>query len=180
VVGLMIEASNQPGSTSQGIAIPVTRIAPILSGVVASPIARTAIPVLASFSKGPIGKGPIVVDSFQRVAVTGCVFLGKRSASVTKRAPDMPFGLAVLQTLMNNEKRRELIGKALPADVAVNLRTDCPTISDGSAYYAAAKAQLSPGDDVTPSEILALSYLDDVFFWARGTARSHVNGPNIK
>jgi hypothetical protein len=81
---------------------------------------------------------------------------------------------------MNNEKRRELIGKALPADVAVNLRTDCPTISDGSAYYAAAKAQLSPGDDVTPSEILALSYLDDVFFWARGTARSHVNGPNIK
>ena len=184
VVGLMIEATNEPGSTTQGIAIPVTRFASILNGAIASPVARTTIPVLAEF-KGitlppPKGTGTHTVDAVDVVAVSGCVFLGKRSASATKRAPDMPFGLSTLHTLMDTGKRNSLIGKGLATEVAVNLRSDCPVVQAGSAYYAAAKAQLRPGDKFTPAEILALNYLDDVFFWARGLAQSSSGNSNFQ
>ena len=43
----------------------------------------------------------------------GCVFLGKRSASATRRASDMPFGLTVLQRLLNSSTRNSLVGTAL-------------------------------------------------------------------
>jgi hypothetical protein len=51
---------------------------------------------------------------------------------------------------------------------------------EGSAYYAAPRAQLTPGDEITPREILALNYLDDVFFWARGLARARTGNSNVK
>jgi hypothetical protein len=52
----------------------------------------------------------------------------------------------------------------------VNLRSKCPSIVNGIAYYGAVTARLSPRDMVIPSEILALNYLDDVFYWADGVA----------
>ena len=92
----------------------------------------------------------------------------------------MPFGVSVLKTLLVDSTRNSLVGKALAAETAVNLRSDCPTVVDGSAYYAAPRAQLTPGDEITPREILALNYLDDVFFWARGLARPRAGNPNVK
>jgi hypothetical protein len=175
VVGLMIEASNQPGSTTQGTAIPVTLFSSILTGAIASPVRRTPVPLLAK-----VDKGHIIVDASDVVAMSGCVFLGKRSASVTRRAPDMPFGLSILQTLLNSGTRESIVGKSLAAETAVNLRSDCPTIVDGSAYYAAPRAQMTPGDEFTPREILALRYLDDVFFWARGLAQARTGSSNVK
>jgi hypothetical protein len=175
LVGLMIEASNQPGGTTQGIAIPVTRFSSILTSVIASPVRRTPIPVLANADKGRAR-----VDGTGVITQFGCVFLGKRSASVTRLAPDMPYGQTVLQSLLNSSTRDSLVGRALAAETTVTLRSDCPTIVEGSAYYAAPRAQLTPGDEITPREILALNYLDDVFFWARGFARARTGNSNIK
>lgn len=82
----------------------------------------------------------------------------------------MPFGLSVLKILLGSEGRVALVGKSLEVQTGVNLRSDCPTVIQGSAYYAPAKTQLIPTDTVTPKEILALNYLDDVFYWARGNS----------
>ncbi len=178
VVGLIIEASNQPGSTSQGIAIPVTKFYSILSGAIASPIKKAPIPMLANAVDK--GKGGVLVDAIDTPTKPGCVFLGKRSASVTRRAPDMPFGEDILKTLLNSDSRQGLLGKALVPVVSVHLRADCPKVVEGSAYYAAVRARMVPGDEITPNEILALSYLDDVFYWAKGLARPRVTNQNIK
>lgn len=171
VIGLMIEAINQPGSATQGIAIPVTQFASILGG----PTARKAIPSMAELG-GPRPTST-TVDAIE-IAVSGCVFLGKRSARVTKKTPDMPFGLSTLQILLDADKRASLIGTTLSPDIGVNLRSDCPVVESGSAYYSPARVQLKPGDRVTLSEILPLNYLDDVFFWARVTARGSDSGSN--
>ncbi|QAU43656.1 hypothetical protein XH83_36660 (plasmid) [Bradyrhizobium sp. CCBAU 53351] len=117
------------------------------------------------------------VDAIE-IAVSGCVFLGKRSARLAKNTPDMPFGLSTLQILLDADKRGFLMGTRLSPDIAVNLRSDCPVVESGSAYYSPARVQLKPGDRVTLSEILPLNYLDDVFFWARVTARGSNSGSN--
>jgi hypothetical protein len=176
VVGLMIEATNEPGGTTKGVAIPVTRFASILSGPAAVPIARKAIPSMAELG-GAKPTSSAAVDAIE-IAVSGCVFLGKRSARITKRTPDMPFGLATLQTLLDADKRGSLVGTTLSPEIGVNLRSDCPVVESGSAYYSPARVQLKPGDRVTPAEILALNYLDDVFFWARVTALGGGSGSN--
>lgn len=77
VVGLMIEATTQPGGQTQGIALTAARISAALSR---PPVRRTPLPTLASFSEGKI-----IVDASAVVTQFGCVFLGKRSASVTQR-----------------------------------------------------------------------------------------------
>jgi hypothetical protein len=82
----------------------------------------------------------------------------------------MPLGGRVLNTLQTNTGRRALNGVKLSIQSPVSLRSECPTIIDGSAYYAAVVAQLVPGDTFTPIDTLALRYLDDVFYWAMGTA----------
>jgi hypothetical protein len=183
VVGLLIEASNQPGGTSQGIAIPVTKFYSVLSGAIASPIKRAPITILAdAINRDAVnkGKGGVLVDAISTPGKPGCIFLGKRSAGATRRAPDMPFGADILQTLRNPDGRQTLLGKALAALVPVNLRADCPRVVEGSAYYAAIRAQMVPGDEITPNEILALNYLDDVFYWARGLARPHATNRDTK
>jgi hypothetical protein len=166
VVGLMIEAVTQPGSATQGIALPVTSFAAALSNAVAFPVKKLGIPRLTEFAvarSAPNGGG----FTF-RAERAGCVFLGKRSASVTRRPPDMPFGAGLLDTLRSIDGRAGLKGRELRVEVPVNIRSDCPTVVNGSAYYAPTITQLNPGDTFFPSEIQALNYLDDVFYWGRG------------
>lgn len=69
VMGLMVEASTQPGGTTQGIALPIARFTSILSTEFASPVTQTAIPVLADAGHE---KDPSAV-----VTQSGCVFLGR-------------------------------------------------------------------------------------------------------
>lgn len=161
VVGLMIEASMQPGGTTQGTALPVTRFAAALAGPIA--LSKTLIPAL-----GEIVHNKIIVDATAVLAEAGCVFLGKRSARVTHKPEDMPFGPALLESLGSDEGRRSLIGKSLLVQTTVNLRRDCPAIMEGSAYYTAVRGKLAPKDTVVPNEILPLNYLDDTYYWARG------------
>jgi Trypsin-like peptidase domain len=91
VVGLMIEASSQPGNNTEGIALPLTIISSFLSSTSASSVVKAQIPELAEI------KG--TKDVLSRAVQFGCVFLGKRSASATRRPVDMPFGLEVLLSL---------------------------------------------------------------------------------
>lgn len=166
VVGLLIQASNQPGGGTRGVALSLAHVSQDVSNVVALPVRKSVVPVLGK------DDGSLLTDALS-VSLEGCVFLGKRSAArATQNPADMPFGLVVLNQLSNEAQRKALIGKELTVRTPVNLRTDCPTVTDGSAYYAPPRARLNAGYGVVAREILALRYLDDTFYWARGVGFS--------
>jgi len=170
VVGLMTDAAAQPGGTTIGTVLPVTAFADLLGNAVA--IKKTVPRALAQ-----VAHNQIIVDAIAIASEAGCVFLGKRSARVTHKPEDMPFGAGMIETLNSDDGRKSLIAKRLPVETTVNLRRDCPTIIEGSAYYAAVAARLAPGDTMLPDEILALRYLDDTFYWARGHGLATASAP---
>jgi hypothetical protein len=173
LVAMLVEAASLPNSTTQGLAIPISKMMPFLSEATASPITKTPVPILANipiyhhhyWSRRPTNSETAILPTRE-----GCVFLGKRSARLGSSLSDMPFGLTLIATLRNSETRRRLVGQSLQASANVNLRSKCPTVKDGIAYYGAVTAHLSPRDTVVPSEVQALDYLDDVFYWAEGRA----------
>jgi hypothetical protein len=172
LVGMLIEATSLPSSGTQGLALPVAELMPSLSQAIASPIGKTPVLALADLAKqsewgwmpGPQSK------SAQLPEKEGCVFLGKRSASASAALSDMPFGASLIGSLRNNEARDRLVGQRLQVRTEVNLRSRCPTVMDGIAYYGAVTAHLEPLDTVIPTKIAALNYLDDVFYWAEASA----------
>ena len=167
VVALMTEASLQPGGTTVGFALPSTSFAAVLSGAIASPITRTPIPDLGRSLRWA---RPLYAYSGISYGIVGCVFMGKRSAANTNRTSDMPFGAGVLETLSSDKDRESLRGRRLSVQSPVILRSECPTVDRGSAYYAPANFRLSRPATFLPSKIFALTYADDVFYWAKGRA----------
>jgi hypothetical protein len=155
IVGMLIDRSTGPDGKTHGLALP-------LPGT--WPQARL---VLAKFKAQPVLKRPAISRealNFDELDGT-CTFLGKRSARVTRNPFDMPFGSEILADVINPERRSQLMRRELPVMTPVNLRSRCPVLIDGAAFYGKIITRLERGDRVVPKEILALEYLDDVFYW---------------
>jgi len=123
--------------------------------------------VLATFRAQPVTKLVLptrIQLNFDELA-GNCAFLGKRSALVTHKPEDMPFGDDVLRAANKPETRESLIGKELAVVTPVNIRSRCPTVIDGSAYYGKVITRMEKNDKIRPQEIFALNYLDDIFYW---------------
>src|SRR5207249_3139356 len=113
----------------------------------------------------PKGKdlGPVYLPS-----KTLCVFLGKSStlAQADVRASDAPFGREVLQTILRNPnallRRRLSITREAGA---VNIRSRCPDVQDGKAYYGSIVSLLDSAWSIKLRNVLPLRYHDDNFFW---------------
>lgn len=175
LVAMLVEASSLPDSTTQGLAIPVSKMMPFLSQVTAAPVTKTAVLALADATVYHHWHyhhhwRPSNPDFEGLPTSEGCVFLGKRSAHPGGSPSDMPFGPSLIDVLRNSETRARLVRRRLAVRAQVNLRSKCPTVVNGLAYYGAVTAYLAPRDTVIPSEILALNYSDDVFYWADGLA----------
>jgi hypothetical protein len=74
--------------------------------------------------------------------------------------------MEVLQQARNSDFRPKLVGQQLRVVTSVNLRSRCPVLIDGAAYYGKIVTALNPGDRIVPKSVSALEYLDDVFYWA--------------
>jgi hypothetical protein len=123
--------------------------------------------VLATFKANPVAK--LVLPSrvqlnFDELAGS-CTFLGTCSALGTHKPEDMPFGDDVLRTVNKPDTRETLIGKALSVVTPMNIRSRCPMVIDGSAYYGKVITCMEKNDTIRPRQIFALNYLDDVFYW---------------
>ena len=172
LVGMLIEATSLPSSGTQGLALPVAKLMPALSEAMASPVGKTPVLALADIPDRP--EWGWMPGSQQKSAQlperAGCIFLGKRSASIPGRPSDMPFGASLIGSLRDKQTRDGLVGEHLQVRTELNLRSRCPTVVDDIVYYGAVTAHLQPLDTVIPTKISALNYLDDVFYWAEASA----------
>jgi hypothetical protein len=105
------------------------------------------------------------------------VFLGKASAlaSATLNYPDAPFGRTLLQqtkamAAANPAKASftlfETPLRITPQTGAINIRSRCPEIRGGKAFYGSIVAQLTAQSQIRIGSIQPLRYLDDTFYWA--------------
>jgi hypothetical protein len=154
IVGMLIDRSVQPDGATRGLAIPLpgtTDLRGLLAQFTTQPVMKAANLARAQLDFRDLGGN--------------CTFLGKRSALVTRNGPDMPFGIELLRRVNNSETRQQLVGEPLRVVTSVNLRSRCPIVIEGAAYYGRIVTVLNPSDSVVPRSIFALNYLDDIFYW---------------
>jgi hypothetical protein len=154
IVGMLVDRSVQPGGEVRGLAIPLpgtSDLSKLVAQIQSEPVLKQA-----TISRAEIDFGGLAGT---------CTFLGKRSALETRKPEDMPFGLDVLRRAINADNRPKLVGDFLRVVTGVNLRSRCPVLIEGAAYYGKIVAALNPSDTVVPRIIYALGYLDDVFYW---------------
>lgn len=154
IVGMLVDRSVLPGGDMRGLAIPLpgtSDLSKLVAQIQSEPVMKQA-----TVSRAEIDFADLAGN---------CTFLGKRSALVTRKPEDMPFGLDVLRRAINADTRPKLVGDLLRAVTGVYLRSRCPVVIEGAAYYGKIVTALNPSDTVVPRIIYALSYLDDVFYW---------------
>jgi hypothetical protein len=99
-------------------------------------------------------------------AATDCTFLGKRSALNTTDLNNMPFGQPILSQLRTEQGRNDLRGKRLQViSSGLHVRSKCPDVVDGRAYYGSTVSALTQNDHVVFREIREYRYQQDVFYW---------------
>jgi Trypsin-like peptidase domain len=154
------------GSISNiALALPIAKLTDWIKGKSTEPVSEAARPNLEKLVSEASGL---------------CIFLGKRSALARPQLnyTDAPFGREVLQNVQKQASTMpasasfELFQEPLriaPQAEAINVRSRCPEIEDGKAYYGSVVSQLTTRSQIKVGSILPLHYLDDVFYWARVT-----------
>jgi S1-C subfamily serine protease len=104
-------------------------------------------------------------------APTECIFLGKASAD-TNNVNDAPFGLDLVTTLksLNTDKTDvQAITKKmhLTAITDTNVRSNCPVVRGGSAYYGSITHVLKTGQAVDVNYLQAIPLHNDTLFWGQ-------------
>jgi hypothetical protein len=164
VVAIVVMREVTGGVSKKALALPIQKLTEWVKGNQGVPVAEAARPDLAKL----VGQ------------TTGlCIFLGKRSALARTqlRYPDAPFGRDILSQVQlrasgGTEASFTLFDKPLRIATqaeAINVRSRCPEIEDGKAYYGSVVSQLTAKNQIKVGAIQAMRYLGDVFYWARVT-----------
>jgi hypothetical protein len=102
--------------------------------------------------------------------IANAIFLGKKSSRNCSFGPisnNYPFGCDVAKVLAaSGGNYIGLLGKPLQAYLTVNLRKQLPTVvSDRNIVYPCTVGTVDPGQVITLKGIVAIAYLQDVFYW---------------
>ncbi|WP_315825590.1 MULTISPECIES: serine protease [unclassified Bradyrhizobium] len=164
VVAIVVMREVTGGISNKALALPIQKFIEWIRGDQGGPVTEAARADLATLVGQTAGL---------------CIFLGKRSALARKqlRYPDAPFGREILSQVQQRasgqaEPNFTIFDQPLriaPQAEAINVRSRCPEIEDGKAYYGSVVSQLTPKTKIKVGAIQAMRYLDDVFYWARVT-----------
>jgi hypothetical protein len=164
VVAIVLMREVAGANSKVALALPVGEIADWIDGVRTNPVSEPQ-PQQIQAVKDATGL---------------CVFLGKASAlaKATLNYPDAPFGRALLQqtrdkALANSATASFTLNDTLlriaPQTGAINLRSRCPDIRDGKAFYGSPVTQLTAQSQIRIGSIQPMRYLNDTFYWATVT-----------
>lgn len=159
VVAIVVMREESGGNSSTALALPVRQAWDWIEGVKRQPVREPRPQQLNALVTPPIS--PSALRNL-------CVFLGKSSALARDviRPPDAPFGRELLQAVVRNPN--SAIGRSLsvtPEAGAINIRSRCPDIQEGKAYYGSIVSVLDRTAAINLRQVLPLRYLDDDFFW---------------
>lgn len=123
---------------------------------------------LESYFQSPVDKFPLPKhDDIAFPALSNkCVLLGKKSSVSALKKEDIPFGFEALREAIAVDQRSALLQHPLTVETKLQVRSRCPSLIEGSAYYGRIEAELLPGDNIVLKEIYELNYADDTFYWA--------------
>jgi hypothetical protein len=160
VVAIVVMREEVGSNSSSALALPVSQARDWIEGVKNDPVREPPPQQLEAMLR------PAVPFNLSNASL--CVFLGKSSALARAdiRPPDAPFGRQLLQTILRNPNAA--LGRSLnitPEAGAINVRSRCPDVQEGKAYYGSVVSVLNPTATISLRQILPLRYLDDDFFW---------------
>lgn len=160
VVAIVVQREVTGANSNVAFALPIAQVADWVSGVQSTPVAEPGLQRLKD-----------VTD-----ASGLCVFLGKKSALARGELhyEDAPFGREFLQQVLNRaivnplETAFTLTDQPLriaPQTGAVNIRSRCPEVRNGRAFYGSPVAEVTSRTQILIGAIRPLHYLNDTFFW---------------
>jgi Trypsin-like peptidase domain len=162
VVAIVLLREITGSNSNIALALPVGKIADWINGVRTNPVSEPQ---------------PQQVQEVKDASGL-CVFLGKASALArdTLNYPDAPFGRALLQRAharaspgASNFILADTLLRIAPETKAINVRSRCPEIRGGKAFYGSVVAQLDPQSQIRIGSVQPMRYLDDTFYWATVT-----------
>jgi PQQ-dependent dehydrogenase (methanol/ethanol family) len=150
VAGMLVERALSIDSppVTIGFALPAQRLMQALGDVTPVPHLKTQLRAR---------------DSLDFARLGGCVLLGKRSATNSKEAP---VEAEIFSALQNSAGRSSVARRPVKLISRVDLRSRCPLVIDGVAYYGRVITELLPGDSILIKEVRDISYAEDTYYWA--------------
>jgi Trypsin-like peptidase domain len=167
VVAIVVMREISGSDSRIALALPLTKVANWINGIRSNPVVEP----------------PRQQIQAVREAAGLCVFLGKASAlnAATLNYPDAPFGRALLQQVRNAAIANPMLASLFLNELsevplriaaqtgAINIRSRCPEVRNGKAFYGSVVAQLTPRSQIKVGSVQPLRYLDDTFYWATVT-----------
>jgi hypothetical protein len=164
VVAIVVMREVSGSDSHIALAIPVSKVANWIGGVKSNPVREVSLQPIQQV----------------RDAQGLCVFLGKASALMRAnlRYADAPFGKDFLQSIQKAQpsnveatgfRLTDALLRIAPETGAINIRSRCPEIREGKAFYGSEVTRLTPQAQIGIGNIQPLHYLDDTFYWATVT-----------